>query len=343
MKAYTFGKALFLGILAVLLGAGNAIAQSGTNVSGNGGKHTIQGSIYLPSGNTPDGQVSVSLQSNTFTSLTVLADKSGAFAFRNLLPGTYSVVVDAGQNFEIARETIVIDPDPNVAITRTMNATKVFTVPVYLQQKSTRQGKAGIVLAKLADVPKEAVKLYEKAIKLGQENKLEEANKELKAALLIHPNFPYVLAALGVNYLRMAKLNEAIESLEAALKLEPDYFDAKLNLGIAYLNKKQFDDAEKKLSDAITQNATAVTPHYYLGIVFLQKQDLDKAKAEFEIAKKTKTEKELPLVHKYLGGIYWQTKQYDLAVVELQTYLKLAPDAKDADKIRQTIKELKSL
>jgi outer membrane protein assembly factor BamD (BamD/ComL family) len=76
-------------------------------------------------------------------------------------------------------------------------------------------------------------------------------------------------------------------------------------------------------------------------MTLIQKKAYDNALQEFETTKKMKGEKELPLVHKYLGGIYWSKKQYDLAVAELETYVKLVPDGKDVFEIRKTIAELK--
>jgi regulator of sirC expression with transglutaminase-like and TPR domain len=61
-----------------------------------------------------------------------------------------------------------------------------------------------------------------------------------------------------------------------------------------------------------------------------------------ETAKQLKGDKEFPLVHRYLGGIYWKKKQYRMAADELETYVKLLPNAKDADQTRKTILELRS-
>jgi tetratricopeptide (TPR) repeat protein len=49
----------------------------------------------------------------------------------------------------------------------------------------------------------------------------------------------------------------------------------------------------------------------------------------------------LALAHKYLGGLWMNTKPQE-AADELDKYLKLDPKAPDADKIKGTIKELRS-
>ena len=41
-------------------------------------------------------------------------------------------------------------------------------------------------------------------------------------------------------------------------------------------------------------------------------------------------------------GIYWENREYSRAADELEAYLKLVPKAPEAEKVRQTIKELRS-
>ena len=50
----------------------------------------------------------------------------------------------------------------------------------------------------------------------------------------------------------------------------------------------------------------------------------------------------LALAHKYLGGLYDEYAKPQEAADELDKYLKLDPKAPDAEKIKGTIKELRS-
>jgi tetratricopeptide (TPR) repeat protein len=51
---------------------------------------------------------------------------------------------------------------------------------------------------------------------------------------------------------------------------------------------------------------------------------------------------DLSIAHYYLGGIYWGKRDYKKAADELETYLKLSPNAPDAEKTRATIRELRA-
>ncbi len=69
---------------------------------------------------------------------------------------------------------------------------------------------------------------------------------------------------------------------------------------------------------------------------------MDEAQKELEHGEKLAGEKGYPQIHKMLSGIYWEKKQYKLAADELEKYLKILPAAKDAETVRQVIKDLRS-
>src|SRR6185436_11129343 len=91
-------------------GQGNGRASTGT-----GGNHSIQGKIFFPSGRRADGTIQVKLQSLTSAEITALADSSGSFVFSGLSQGNYTIVINAGDQYELAREAVTIDGDLNLS------------------------------------------------------------------------------------------------------------------------------------------------------------------------------------------------------------------------------------
>src|SRR5215216_6847604 len=84
-------------ILAIFLVTPSAQAQgSGRSSTGTGGIHVIQGYIFFPSGRRAEGTIVIKLQSLQYGELQVIPDSSGAFSFSALAPGSYTVVVNAG-------------------------------------------------------------------------------------------------------------------------------------------------------------------------------------------------------------------------------------------------------
>jgi Flp pilus assembly protein TadD len=259
-----------------------------------------------------------------------------------LAPGNYSIVVDAGDNYVVSREYFTIDGEVQVSTVRVPPVPKIYNVPIYLQYKPSVIAKNAVVNAKYVNVPKEALEHCQKGLEFSRAGNTQEALKAFRSAISIYSQFSVPHTEIGKILIKTGKFDEAADELRVALTIDPGDFDARLNFGIALWGKRDLNDAEKELRAAADLNKAAVTPHYYLGLLFLQNRDIDGAQKEMETAKLLKGEKDFPLVHRYLGGIYWKKQQYRMAADELEKYVRLAPDAKDADQTRKTIRDLRS-
>jgi tetratricopeptide (TPR) repeat protein len=317
---------------------------SGRDATGTGGNHVIQGKIFFPSGRRAEGTIQIKLQSNNSGEISTIADSNGSFAFTSLAPGNYTVVIIAGDDYEIAREGVTIDTDPNMSRSGvSLNSARRYTVMITLQPKhdSGNRARASVVNAALAEVPDNARALYEKALDLAKTGDSLRAIDNLRAALSLYPKFPLALNELGVQYLKLGQANKAVEPLKSATSLSPDAFTPKLNLGIALLESQRFAEAEAQLREALRINPSAATAHMYLGLTLARLRNGDDAEKELRQAIDLSGDK-LALAHYYLGGLYWQKRDYRRAADELETYLRLTPNATDAERVRGTIKELRA-
>lgn len=335
----------FVILLTVLCLPAGALAQgSGRDSTGTGGNHVIQGKIFFPSGRRAEGNIQVKLQSFGAGEISTIADSSGSFSFASLSPGNYTVVINAGDDYEIAREGVTIDSDLNMSRSGvSLNpGTRRYTVMVTLQVKASNHTKASVVSAALAEVPEQARALYEKALQSGKSGDSEKAIENLKAAISLFPKFPLALNELGVQYLTVGQAGKAVEPLRSASKLSPDAFTPKLNLGIALLETNQIPEAEVQLRDALKITSTP-TAHMYLGLTLIRVQRFDEARVELETAISTGgANPNLAQAHRFLGGIYWKKQEFKRAIDEFETYLRLTPNAPDAERVRGTIQELRA-
>ena len=333
-------------ILGMLLLTPSVNAQgSGRSSTGTGGIHVIQGYIFFPSGRRAEGNnIVVKLQSLQYGELQVIPDSSGAFTFSSLAPGSYTVIVNAGAEYEIFREGVFIDTDLNMSRTgvRVPPATRRYTVMAHLAPKiKSGTGKPGVINAALAAVPDKARKLYERGLEEARAENPGKAANTLKEAVTLYPNFPLALNELGVQYLKLRQISKAVDVLTEACKLNPDAAPARLNLGIALLESKQFAPAEENLREAVKQNNNSATAHMYLGIAFLRQSKFEEAEKELLVATQANAT-QLSMANYYLGGIYWRKKDYTRAVEQLEKYLSYTPKAPDAERVRATIKEFRS-
>jgi TolA-binding protein len=310
-------------------------AQSGVapgssrGLSSGEGNNIIQGRIYFPTGQSVTGKtIKISLESvSAFGSMSTVADQDGTFSFRNLVNGVFTVVVDAGSEYEKAREPVTFDPN---------GGGRSVQVNIQLHPKIDSSNPL------FANVPEKALNFYQKGSAAAKKGDPKAAVESLSAAVTAYPNFPIALSELGSQYMLLKDLDKANETFEALVKLKPNDATAHLNLGIVAFNKKSLDAAESHLRKALELKSAGPTAHYYLGLTMIGTKRYPEAVTEFQAAISNGGEN-LALAHKYLGGLYMNNpeKKQD-AINELEKYLALDPKAGDAERIKATIKDLRS-
>jgi tetratricopeptide (TPR) repeat protein len=331
-------------IMAIALAANAQGVGSSRGLASGDGIHTIQGRVYFPSGQSAAGKtVKVSLESvSSFGGFSTVVDQDGSFRFRSLQAGNYTVVVDAGKEYEIARETANIDREASPG-------GRIIQVSIQLHFKVDTSNPA------FAGIPQAALDFYQKGTAAAQKGNAQSATEFLSKAVAASPNFSLALSELGLQYLKLKQMDKAAQTFETLLKLKPTDAAAQLNLGIAlynqgvaFLAQKNFDDAQKKLDaseahlrEAIKLNSPGPAAHYYLGMLLINFKAYDEAQKEFQLAISNGGEN-LALAHKFLGGVFISTHKNKEAADELEKYLKLDPKASDADHIKDTIKNLRS-
>jgi Flp pilus assembly protein TadD len=328
----------------VVLCCSPALAQMGTDASGNGGKHSIRGRIYFPSGRRSDSGLKVRLTSTGFGDVVVLSDLNGSFNFQSLRPGSYAVIIEGGDKYETVREPVVIESDSSLMRGGVPSISRPYTVQIYLQPKAAAagsSGRPGVLNAALAGVPKPAIDLYNKAMQAAAKNETARAVEQLKEAIAAYPDFHLALSELGVQYMRLKQPEKAVEALSASLKLAPEDYATLLTYGRALYDRQEFAESEAQFRKAVKKNSSSPSGHFYLGLLLLKRHEFQEAEQQMRSAAEFGGD-EMALAHYYLGGIYWGRKEYGRAADELETYLKLAPDSPEAARVRSTVKEFRA-
>lgn len=322
-----FRPALLLFVL-LLAAQGSALAQShgigahrGDTAGSTGGQLAIQGRIISPTGKLPETRIRVTLETTNASPRVATADDDGAFHFSNLESGNYRVTIDAGEDYEVVRDAIYLDTQPN------------FTLPVYLKFKPEANPA-------LAGVPPPALELFNRGLEAARKGETEKAIGQLSEAVKLHPQFGVAHGELAMLYLKTNQLDRALEAFRAAQKTLPEDPNLQLNYGMALLEKKDFAEAEKQLRRAVKKLDKSSQAHLYLGAALARQKNLEEAERELQQAVKL-SNGQAALAHKYLGGIYWAKQDKKRAADELEKYVKLSPKAADAEQIRGTIKELR--
>lgn len=339
-------KNLISACALLLAVAGVASAQAlGSNRGpvGGEGSNTIEGKVFFPGNEQKGRAVKLHLESNlAISNNSAVTDQDGVFRFNGLPPGTYTVVVEGGKEYENSRETVTIEP---------IGSSRVSQVNILLRAKIDANNAA------FAGVPKAALEAYQKAVAAAQKNDSKAAMQFLTEAVAAKPDFALALNDLGTLYQKQFQWSKAAETFAALVKVTPKDSSAQTSLGIALyhegdelMSQKKYEDAEKLfnacesvLRESIKLKSPAPVPHYYIGLIAIKFKAYDDAQKELEASiKDGGGDNGMPLAHKMLGGVYISTRKNKEAADELEKYLKLEPKAPDADKIRASITDLRS-
>jgi tetratricopeptide (TPR) repeat protein len=287
-----------------------------------------------PNGQRLDHPIIVWLSSNR-GEMSTTSNGNGSFFFRQLGGGRFTVRVDAGEAYETATETVDIVDSGTIGTMSRLG--QIYSVQIHLRLKSGPPITKGVISAN--DPPQAALDLYNKALESVKEGHRDKAIEQLKGALAIHPTFVAALNGLGVQYLKVGNFQAALEAFTSGLKITPDNFILHLNSGISLFSMNKPAEAEAQFAAALTKNEASGSAHLYHARALIGLNRLNEAEKDLKRAIEIGGD-DVKLAHRYLAGIYVEKGENVEAVKQLELYLKLSPESKETDQIRNLIKEL---
>lgn len=270
---------------------------------------------------------------------------SGVYFFQGLRAGTYFIQIRAvGTNYKAAKERIQIGQTNRTnrttgAISGSENLQLNFTLEIDTRNNSQTQLNNEVIFAQ--NIPPEAEKYFENALKKIKDEKHDEAIKELENALELFPEYFLALEKVGYEYLAVNKFAEAENAFAKASEINPKSFSAKIGLGIAQYRLGKKTEAAKTIEEAIILDQTSPTTFLFLGKIYRELKEYDKAETNYKKAKDLSQNK-LADVHWELALLYY----YNLnrpsdAADELELYLKANPKAENKAQIEKLIKTMR--
>jgi tetratricopeptide (TPR) repeat protein len=324
---------LFLLLIVVRVTAQGIPQGAASADTGLGGVNSISGMVVSSSGQRIARRVSIRLRTMTRGDRISTTDDGGNFVFRGVPAGDYVVAIEKEQDFEPFTQNVsVIQP-------RGMPPQNYY-LSIRLSLKGRGETRTGVLNAEFANVPPRARASYEKALELAQAGNNKAAIEQLKQAISDYPNFMLAFNELGVQYLRLGELDKADEALAKALKLAPDSATPLLTHGILLTVQGKFNLAVTELQAALKQKDQSAIGHLYLGQALAVLGRFADAEAHLTRAVALGGD-EVKDAHRFLGAIYFQQGEREKGIAEFETYLKLAPKAKDAEQVRNMIRQNK--
>lgn len=180
-------------------------------------------------------------------------------------------------------------------------------------------------LAARADI---ALDLYKEGVKLGNDNKVEEALGKFQKAVSLEPKVFLYQLKLGFAYEMLGRLPEARATYEAALRLQANSPEAHNGLANVLRRTRLFDLAEKEYQAALARKPKYQEAMNGLAVLYGETDQLDKAAEWYVKAFKVNPKDEEPAFK--AANVFWRQKKYDDAITWYRKAIELKPDHVDA-------------
>lgn len=195
------------------------------------------------------------------------------------------------------------------------------------------------------EIPKAARKAYEEGLNFLREKKESEGLASLRQAIELFPSYYLALDRLGGEYAirgtaNRSYLEAALVLLAKALEINPRSPSAAFGLGWTQYHLGRNAEAIETLRKAVNLNPKAVDCYLWLGKALKQGGNIAEAETVFKKANDL-ADKKSSEAHWQLAKIYSDQKRYQEAADELEMFLKVQPNAADAERIRVIIKQLR--
>ena len=269
---------------------------------------------------------------------------SGRYAFYGLPSGRFKIrVFPVGTDYMEQIQEVQLAPVSAIPGSGAENQQVDFYLRLREGANAGPFGVPGAIFAQ--EVPDEARKFFERGVTELRQKKEKEGFENLKRALDVFPNYFLALDRLGTEYAARGRINASYFEaarilLTKAIEINPKSYSSIFGLGFTQYHQGMINEAVANMERAIGVYANSTNGHLWLGIAQKKAGKLVQAEASLKRANELSKGKEAD-VHWHLAGLYNEQKRYAEAAAELELFLKNKPDARDAEKIKQLIAQLK--
>jgi Flp pilus assembly protein TadD len=311
-------------------------ASSSTFNSQRGPSNSISGFIFDADTRTPLADVYVELITDTFTTIRRLkTDGSGRYTFVGMNTGQFRIrVLPYNTNYMEETQDVEI---VNYQVGSTVTSDSVY-LDFYLKvdKRKAGIGNPGVTGAVFAqDVPSEARSLYKKSLNYFKNAKEEQNGFEaLKKAIELFPTYYDALNQIGLEYVKRKQYQEAVPYLVKAIDVNKRSFSSFYLLGLAAYNLKQMNEAAEAFRATTIINPQSSNAYLQYGMVLRINNNLKESEQALLKAQTLMKDTPSSELSWQLALLYDKLKRYEEAAKELEKYLKLNPDADDAEKTK---------
>jgi tetratricopeptide (TPR) repeat protein len=245
---------------------------------------------------------------------TLETDKKGYYYKSGLTPGYYRFTVEK-EGFLPAEQTV----------RARLAATVQFDFELHVVE---------------ADPVSEVAKSAQKAMKLFNEAKWNEAAEEFSAGITEDPTNPLLYFYRGLSFENDGRVEEALSDYEKAIELKPDFILPYSRSGKIYARQREYEKANELYQKSVELGDQDITTLYNYGVVLMNLGQSSEAKTVFENL--LALDEDYADAYYHLGIITIGQGDSEKAKELLQKFLELDPEnanAPVAQKILESLSE----
>lgn len=319
----------------------------------------ISGKVLVDGGGSPPEPAVIERICNGTTRRQGYTDGKGAFQFQ----------LDQNPAFQDASETTnSSDPFSTVrSNSQSLDAVKLqyqgceiravlsgfvsSTVSLRLQGSTWEYDLGTILLKRMENVPGTTISMttmnapndakhaYEKGRKAFDAGKYPDAEKDLNKAVKIYPNFAAAWSLLGDIHQQQKQLDQATTEYKQALAADPRFVNPSFGLALIAVQEKRWQDAVQFTDQVVKMNSLAYpSAYFYNAVANYNLGKIDPAEISVRKFKSVDADHRHPDASLLLGQILMQKNDFGAAAQEIREYLSHAPDAPNAEKMREWLK-----
>jgi tetratricopeptide (TPR) repeat protein len=185
---------------------------------------------------------------------------------------------------------------------------------------------------------KKALARAETAIR---KNKIDEAEKQLREALALYPNYAAAWLRLGQLYEQSRRVDDARNALMKAMQADVHYMGPYIELARLAAMESRWQEAADLSGHALELDPIDFPEGYYFNAVAnYNLNNLDAAETSARRLERIDSMHQIPQTYLVLANILDRKKDFAGEVEELQNYLKCAPQAANAGAVRSRLQNV---
>jgi tetratricopeptide (TPR) repeat protein len=188
----------------------------------------------------------------------------------------------------------------------------------------------------------QAMTAYNMGTILLYQNRLDEAEKLLKEAISLDPEFVDAIDHLGLVYRRQNRMDEAEKMYLRSIELNKENVVPFINLAVIYRLQNKLNEAFQLYRHVAQIQPNYPEGYYGIGEIFFIVGNLENAMAFFDKAIELYNEVNSPTVYDayyYKGMLYYYTEEYEEALTYLEEARKGNPNN---ETLKNTINEIRN-